>query len=171
MTEPATEAQEDSRAGKYLTFMLDAEEYGIRIEKVQEILGLLGITRVPRTPHFVRGVVNLRGSIIPIVDLRRKFDMSVAEDTPQTCIIVVRSHGVDVGIVVDSVSEVVSVSASHVEDAPHFGDAVNTDFLLGVGKTGGQVRLLLDIERVLSTDEVVQLRRAGHDSELEEGES
>jgi purine-binding chemotaxis protein CheW len=145
------------RGGKYLTFFLAGEEYGLEILKVHEIIGMLPITRVPRTPHFVRGVINLRGKVIPIVDLRRKFAME-SEAAEETCIIVVQVQRIQIGIVVDRVSEVADIPSAEIEDAPSFGADVQTDFLLGIGKSQDRVRLLLDIERVLSTQEVLDLR-------------
>jgi purine-binding chemotaxis protein CheW len=145
-------------AGKYLTFKLDVEEFGLEILKVQEIIKMMGITRVPRTPAFVRGVINLRGKVIPVVDLRRKFDMESREGTEKTCIIVVtvrRSAGsVVMGIIVDEVSEVLDVAGESIESAPEFGGVVDTSFILGMGKIGDRVVTLLDVDRVLSGEDV-----------------
>ncbi len=138
--------------GKFLTFYLGGEEYGVEILRVQEIIGLLPITRVPRTPAFIRGVVNLRGKVIPIVDLRLKFGLP-QEERPETCIIVVAIRGVHIGVVVDRVSEVADIPGGDIEAAPDFGASVETEYLLGIGKAQGRVRLLLDIERVLSAEE------------------
>lgn len=148
-------AGQDGKAGKYLTFKLAAEEYGLEILKVKEIIGLIGITKVPRTPPEVRGVINLRGKVIPVVDLRLKFEMEAAEDTEQTCIIVVEvssSDGaVSTGIVVDSVSEVLDIQDGQIEDTPSFGTDINTEFILGIGKIKEEVKILLDIDKVLDT--------------------
>lgn len=143
--------------GKFLTFFLANEEYGIEILKVQEIIGMLSITAVPRTPSFVRGVVNLRGKVIPIIDLRLKFGMPAAEQTEETCIIVVQARGIEMGIVVDRVSEVLDIAADAIDEAPSFGAEVDTEYLLGIAKAEGQVRLLLDIDEVLSNQDVVAL--------------
>ncbi len=151
-----------SRAGKYLTFFLADEEYGLEILKVSEIIGMQPITRVPRMPECVRGVINLRGKVIPITDLRLKFGMS-AEDSEDTCIIVVQMKGIQTGIVVDRVSEVVAIGDSDIEDAPTFGAGVHTEFLLGIGKAGGRVKLLLDIDKVLATAELAALEAARGD--------
>jgi len=153
-----------SRAGKYLTFFLAREEYGLEILKVHEIMGVMPITRVPRTPSFVRGVINLRGKVIPIVDLRAKFGMEAAEATAENCIIVVQVHGAQTGVIVDRVSEVSDIADDQVEDAPSFGSDVQTDYLLGIAKSTDRVRLLLDIERVLSTQDVVDLRAVRADA-------
>lgn len=154
----ASERRLDTRAGKYLTFFLDEEEYGLEILKVQEIIGMLPVTRVPRTASYVRGVINLRGRVIPIVDLRVKFGMPEWAGDDTTCMIVVQVQGVQLGIVVDRVSEVLAILEEEIDDAPTFGASVNTEFLLGIAKCAGRIKLLLDIDRVLSTDDVVEMR-------------
>ncbi len=145
-------------AGKYLTFKLDVEEFGLEILKVQEIIKMMGITKVPRTPAFVRGVINLRGKVIPVVDLRLKFEMERREETEKTCIIVVtvrrESGAVVMGILVDEVSEVLDVAGSSIEPAPEFGASVDTSFILGMGKVGERVVTLMDVNRVLSGEDV-----------------
>ena len=147
--------------GKFLTFFLGDEEYGLQILAVQEIIGLLPVTRVPRTPPFVRGVVNLRGKVIPVADLRLKFGLPAVEPTAETCIVFVRANATEVGLVVDRVSEVVDIPADRVDPPPTFGPDVNVDYLLGIGKgDGGGVKLLLNIDNVLSTQDVVDLRVA-----------
>jgi purine-binding chemotaxis protein CheW len=151
-------------AGKYMTFKLADEAYGLAILKVREIIGFMEITRVPRTPEFIRGVINLRGRVIPVVDLRLKFGMPRVDASDQTVIIVVQyaSAGRDVtmGILVDQVLEVLSIDGAHIEPPPSFGGgAGEADFLLGVGKAAERVIFLLDIGRVLSdadAEEVVQ---------------
>ena len=147
-----------NRGGKFLSFFLKEEEYGIEILKVQEIIKILPITRVPRTPEFVKGVINLRGKIIPVTDLRSKFNMEQREETSETCIIVVQTNGLEIGVIVDKVSEVLDISDVEIEDVPSFGTDVSTDYLLGIGNTNGRVRLLLDIERILTAKEVVQIQ-------------
>ena len=134
---------------KYLAFSLSGEEYGIEISKVQEIIGVLAITRVPRTPEHISGVINLRGKIVPVLDMRILFGMEKKETTEETCIIVVHSDDVEMGIIVDRVSEVVNISASQIEEAPAFGSSLDTDFILGIGKAEGSVKILLDIDKVL----------------------
>lgn len=143
---------------KFLTFFLANEEYGLEILKVQEIIGLLPITRVPRTPVFIRGVINLRGKVISVVDLRLKFGMPEKAATSETCIIVVQAAGMEMGIIVDKVSEVLAIATNEIEDAPAFGTAVNTDYILGIGKAQGKVKLLLDIDKVLSKQDVAEMR-------------
>ncbi len=146
---------------KFLTFFLAGEEYGIEILKVQEIIGMMSITPVPRTPVFIRGVINLRGKVITVVDLRRKFDMQPEETTEETCIIVVQTCGIQIGCVVDKVSEVLDIGAEEIEEAPSFGVGVNTEYILGIGKSQGKVKLLLDIDKVLSRGETQVAQAAG----------
>lgn len=141
------------REGKYLTFALGPEEYGLEILKVREIIGYMEITAVPRTPHEVKGVINLRGQVIPVVDLRAKFGMETTDVTEETCIIVVEisqgSRNFSTGIVVDHVQEVLDIAGQDIEEAPQFGSSVDTNFILGMGKIGDSVKILLDIDRVL----------------------
>ena len=152
------------RDGKYLTFSLAGEEYGIGILKIREIIGMMPITSVPETPHYVKGVINLRGKVIPVIDLRLRFGMSESAYTERTCIIVVEIRGVagllQVGIVVDAVSEVLNIKAEEIEDTPAFGVRLNTDYILGMAKIGKGVKLLLDIDRVLGADDLVAMRAA-----------
>ncbi len=145
------------RAGKYLTFMLEAESYGLEILKVREIIGVMEITGVPRTPDYVLGVINLRGKVVPVVDLRTKFGLPTTETTEETCIIVVQIGDVEIGIQVDRVSEVLDVQGADIEDAPSFGPEVDTNFILGMGKVGERVTMLLDIDNVLGDGELADL--------------
>jgi len=153
------------REGKYLTFALADEEYGIGILKVKEIIGMMPITTVPQTPEFVKGVINLRGKVIPVVDLRLKFGMEEIGYTKRTCIIVVDIMGasgvVMVGIIVDSVSEVLNIKGEDIEDAPTFGTSLDTEYILGMAKIEGGVKILLDIDRVLSGMEIVSIENVG----------
>lgn len=148
-------------AGKYLTFDLAEEEYGLEILRVREIIGMMDITPVPRTPDFVLGVINLRGKVIPVMDLRLKFGLSYKEPDERTCVIVVEVQSQDItvqmGIVVDRVNEVVDVKASDVEPTPSFGVALDTSFIHGMAKVGNKVKILLDIDKVLTSDEVAAL--------------
>ncbi len=154
-------AQADTRAGKYLTFHLSNEEFGIRVLKVREIMGLQEITAVPQTPMHIKGVINLRGKVVPVIDLRLKFGLPAAEYTQRTCIIVTQLQGesghVLMGIVVDGVSEVLNLSAGEIEDTPDFGEELNGGYLLGMAKVKGKVKILLDIDRVLSTQDLHNL--------------
>ncbi len=152
------------KEGKYLTFCMADEEYGIGILKIKEIIGMMPITTVPQTPEFVKGVINLRGKVIPVIDLRLRFGMEAMDYTERTCIIVVEIDGsagtVQIGIVVDAVSEVLNVNAEDVEETPTFGAKLNTDYILGMAKMEGGVKILLDIDRVLSSEEAALLERA-----------
>lgn len=151
----------DARAGKYLTFQSGREEFGIHVLKVREIMGLLDITAVPQTPAYVKGVINLRGKVIPVIDLRLKFGVAAAEYDHRTCIIVTQVQGESgpmlIGIVVDGVSEVVNLTAAEIEDTPDFGGEVASQYLLGMAKVKGKVKILLDIDRVLSSKELCGL--------------
>jgi len=153
-----------NQEGKYLTFSLAGEEYGIGILKVKEIIGMMPITTVPRTPEFVKGVINLRGKVIPVVDLRLKFGMEEKEYMERTCIIVVeiKSQGgsVLIGIVVDSVSEVLNIKGNDIEETPTFGAKLDTDYILGMAKINGGVKILLSIDKVLSEEEIEVLDKA-----------
>jgi purine-binding chemotaxis protein CheW len=165
-TESAAAAQGDPRAGKYLTFQLAQEEFGIRVLKVREIMGLQEITAVPQTPGHVKGVINLRGKVVPVIDLRLKFGLDAADYTQRTCIIVTQVQGesatVMMGIVVDGVSEVLNLSGTEIEDTPDFGDSGGSQYLLGMAKVKGKVKILLDIDRVLSTQELHNLSAVLH---------
>lgn len=150
----------DVRTGKYLTFLLDREEFAIQVLKVREIMGIQDITAVPQTPGYVKGVINLRGKVIPVVDLRLKFGLPEVEYAQRTCIIVVQVQSasalIHTGIIVDEVSEVLNLAAADVEDTPDFGggSAPGSSYLLGMAKVKGKVKILLDIDRVLSSQEV-----------------
>ncbi|MBN2583747.1 MAG: purine-binding chemotaxis protein CheW [Planctomycetes bacterium] len=150
-----------NKAGKYLTFFLGDQEYGVEILKVREIIGMVRITPVPRTPQFVEGVINLRGKVIPVIDLRHKFDMASVERNEETCIIVVDVNGIEMGIIVDKVSEVQDISGDDIEETPDFGQTVDTEFILGIAKTGGQVTVLLDICEVLTTEQMAAVTKLG----------
>lgn len=143
----------DTTAGKYLVFALGREEYGVPVLKVREIIKVMDITPVPQVPAHVRGVINLRGKVIPVVDLRLKFGLPWRDYAERTCIIVidVRTVGL-LGVVVDAVSEVVNVAAADIEEPPALGATVSTDYLLGLAKVKGTVKILLDLDRVLAED-------------------
>ena len=148
------------REGKYLTFGLGSEEYGLEILKVKEIIGVMNITSVPQTPKYLKGVINLRGKVIPVIDLRLKFGMDAVKYNDRTCIIVVDIAGkvgkkTVMGIVVDSVSEVLNIKGEEIEDTPMFGVSLETDYILGMAKVKGGVKILLDINKVLTTDVAV----------------
>ncbi len=151
------------KTGKYLTFTLSEEDYGIGILKVKEIIGMMAITSVPRTPVYIKGVINLRGKVIPVIDLRVKFDMGEKAYTDRTCIIVVeidsQEETILIGIVVDAVSEVLNIQENEIVDPPSFGTALDVGYILGIAKTGGRVKILLNIDRVLSSAEISTLEK------------
>ena len=140
--------------GKFLTFVLGSEVYGIEILKVREIIKLMDITTVPQTPDYMKGVINLRGKVIPVIDLRLKFSMQEEEHTQETCVIVAEVNNTSIGIIVDSVSEVLDIKSDEIEETPGFGQGIDTDFIMGMGKTREKIIILLDIEVVLSSEEL-----------------
>ena len=152
------------KEGKYLTFSLAGEEYGIGILKIKEIIGMLPITSVPQTPEYIKGVINLRGKVVPVMDLRVRFGITAIEYTDRTCIIVVELAGQDgtvtVGIVVDSVSEVINIKVDEIQETPNFGIELDTDYILGLAKIEGSVKILLEIERVLGSEDVTVISEA-----------
>jgi purine-binding chemotaxis protein CheW len=151
----------DIRAGKYLIFHLGEEEFGIQVQKVREIMGVQDITRVPQTPTYVKGVINLRGKVIPVVDLRLKFEMPAREYTHRTCVVVVQVSGprgsMLMGIVVDGVVEVLNIAGADVEDTPSFGKEVEVPYVMGMAKLKGKVKILLDIDQVMTARELARL--------------
>ena len=154
--DPATGLEES----KYLTFKLAEEEYGLEILKVREIMGMIDITAVPQMPACMKGVINLRGKVIPVIDLRLKFQMPETQRTEQTCIIVV-DVGKEVGIIVDAVSEVLDITRDSIEPPPEMGATVDTSFILGMGKVGDAVKILLDIAKVLTSVDLAVVTSAG----------
>ena len=151
------EAKTTNLGGKYLTFHLGAESYGIAVLKIREIMRLQPITAVPQMPSHIRGVLNLRGKIIPVVDLRVKFGFPSAEATDHTCIIVVQiasvsNRMVQMGLIVDGVEEVLNIGQKDIEETPDFGTSVDTSYILGMAKIHDAVKALLDIDRVLVSD-------------------
>ena len=149
------------RQGKYLVFQLAREEFGVQVLSVREIMGLQEITAVPQTPAFVKGVINLRGKVIPVVDLRLKFGLEAEEYTQRTCIIVVQvNQGTGpmlMGAVVDGVAEVLNIQESEIENTPDFGAEMTLPYIRGMAKVKGKVKILLDIDRVLTSQEVTSL--------------
>src|SRR5947209_2546884 len=149
LNEPA--AVTDARAGKYLTFQLVEEEFGVRVLKVREIMGLQEITAVPQTPPHIKGVINLRGKVIPVIDLRLRFGLPAAEYNQRTCIIVAQAQGeagqILMGVVVDAVCEVLNLTGNEIEDTPDFGEQAAGNYLLGMAKVKGKVKILLDIDQ------------------------
>lgn len=164
--EERQDSQDSIEAGamdsKFLTFSLADEQYGIGILKIKEIIGMMPITSVPQTPDFVKGVLNLRGKVIPVLDLRLRFSLPPLDYTERTCIIVVEVEGkteiLTMGIVVDSVSEVLPIKSNDIENTPSFGTKVDTTYILGIAKTEEGVKILLDIDKILSTSELEMLQ-------------
>jgi len=150
----AERTEKSSLEGKFLTVVLSSEEYGIEILKVREIIGLMDITSVPQTPDYMKGVINLRGKVIPVIDLRMKFSMPEEEHTQETCVIVVEVNSTSIGIIVDSVSEVSDIAGEEIENAPKFGQDIDTSFIMGLGKVKDKIVILLDIDSVLSSEEL-----------------
>ncbi len=150
----AERTQKSTLDGKFLTFVLSDEEYGIEILKVREIIGLMDITTVPQTPDYMKGVINLRGKVIPVIDLRLKFSMQEEEHTQETCVIVVEVNSTSIGIIVDSVSEVADINGGDIEDAPKFSQGIDTSFIIGLGKVKEKIIIMLDIDAVLSSEEL-----------------
>lgn len=147
------------KEGKYLTFSLGNQEYGLEIMKVKEIIGTMEVTPVPQTPDYVEGVINLRGKIIPVINLRVKFGMEFQEHTDRTCIIVVEIAGISgpvpMGMVVDSVSEVLNIGLEEMETTPNFGVKLDTEYIMGMAKTKGKVIILLAINQVLNSESML----------------
>jgi purine-binding chemotaxis protein CheW len=149
------------KEGKYLTFALSDEEYGIGILKIKEIIGMMPITTIPQTPPFLKGIINLRGKVIPVIDLRLRFDMDSIEYNERTCIIVVEINAdkviIQLGIVVDSVCEVLNILREDIEEPPKFGTKLSTEYISGVAKVAGAVKILLNIEKILNEEEIDSL--------------
>jgi purine-binding chemotaxis protein CheW len=148
----------EERAGKYLAFHVGPEQFAIGVLSVREIMGMQEITAIPHTPVCVKGIINLRGKVVPVIDLRLKFGMPETGHTARTCIIVVNLPGeagsVMAGVIVDAVSEVANIAGGEIENPPDFGEGVSIPYLIGIAKTRGGVKLLLNIERVLTASDV-----------------
>ncbi len=155
----AAPSQDMALGGKYLTFVLGDEEYGIEITRVREIIGIVDITPVPKAPLFIKGIINLRGKVIPIVDMRAKFNMDQVDFTSQTCIIVVEVDNNLMGILVDTVSEVLDIKEEDIDPPPSFGSESNNMFMLGMAKIKGAVKILLNIHKVLNAKEIISIEQ------------
>jgi purine-binding chemotaxis protein CheW len=152
-------------AGKYLTFTLQRESYGIDVLKVREIIRLTDITAVPQMPRYVRGVINLRGKIIPVIDLRLRFGVNEVQNTEHTCIVVAQvklpdGKATQMGLIVDGVEEVLNLATADIEQTPDFGSTIATDYILGMAKVKGAVKTLLDIDGVIGVEAVQQIKAA-----------
>lgn len=164
-TAPSKAATATSAAGKYLTFVLGQEYYGIQGLKVMEIIRMVEITPVPQMPSYIKGVINLRGKVIPVVDLRIKFNLEKAETTERTCIVVVQIRtsaggAALMGLIVDAVEEVINIAPGEIEPTPDFSTSINTDYMLGMAKVKGSVKTLLDIDKVIAGDQIAALAAA-----------
>ncbi len=157
MAEIIEKTQSSGERVQVVSFHLGGEEYGVDISQVQEIIRMVDITHVPRAPHFMEGVINLRGQLIPIIDLRTRFSMPRTEQTKSTRIVVTEIGNKRVGIVVDSVSEVLNIPIEQIEDAPDMIAGAGTDYIQGVGKVGEHLIILLDLTMVVNGEEKTQL--------------
>lgn len=157
----------------YLTFTLEEEDFAVDVLNVREVLDYTRVTKVPGTPYFMRGVINLRGSVVPVVDLRLKFGLPETEDTADTCIVVLEiileGEVTVIGAVADSVREVFEMTPDQIEPAPRIGTRLRTDFIQGMGKNGEQFIIILDIDRIFSSEELSLVHEAGDGSPLEDG--
>jgi len=154
------EQQEDTQEGKFLTFSLGEEEYGIEIRHVTEIIGIQNITDLPDMPDFVKGVINLRGKVIPVIDVRLRFGMAERAYDERTCIVVVNIAGTAVGLIVDSVSEVINIPAGDIELPPRVKKGESSRFIKGLGKVGEKVKILLAVERLIYVENLEPIKEA-----------
>jgi purine-binding chemotaxis protein CheW len=163
---------EITETSQYLTFKLDEEVFAVDIAKVKEVLDFTTVTKVPQTPSFMRGVINLRGSVVPVVDMRLKFGMSRTEQTVNTCIIIVEvaieGDGTVLGALADSVQEVIELDPESIEPAPRIGTRLNTEFIKGMGKRDGQFIIILDIDKIFSEEELAVVQATSEDNALKE---
>lgn len=157
ISEAATDFEEDSMKGKFLTFSLGAEVYGIEIRYVTEIIGMQTVTEVPDLPEYVRGIINLRGKIIPVIDVRLRFHKPPREYNDRTCVIVVDIDGIAVGLIVDTVAEVLAIAETEIVAPPQVNNSFHHRFIKAIGKAGGDVKLILDCDRLLNTDEMTEI--------------
>jgi purine-binding chemotaxis protein CheW len=164
--------KEITETRQYLTFKLGNEIFATDVAKVREVLDLTDITRIPRTPEFMAGVINLRGSVVPVVDLRLCFGMSKTESTRNTCIVVVEvlleNESTIIGALADSVEEVIDLEPDQIQPAPRIGTQIRTDFIKGMGKRDTQFIMILDIDRVFSADELMAVRAGDSSKQLAE---
>lgn len=153
----AQEQEEDTQHGKYLTFPLGNEVFGVEIKYVTEIIGIQAITYVPEVPNYVKGIINLRGKIIPVIDIRLKFNKPAVDYDDRTCIIVIDINDTSIGFIVDSVSEVVDIIDDNIVPPPSYKAGFQNKFIKGIGKVGSNIKLLLDCEKIISDDEPAAL--------------
>ncbi|SNS05061.1 purine-binding chemotaxis protein CheW [Anaerovirgula multivorans] len=151
------EMEEDTQKGRFLTFSLGKESYGIEIKYVIEIIGLQAITEIPELPEYVKGIINLRGKIIPVMDVRLRFKKEPREYNDRTCVIVIDIKDVSIGLIIDSVSEVLTIPEEDIVEPPKMNKGFNNRYIKKIGKVGNDVKLLLDCEKLLSEDELEDL--------------
>lgn len=156
--------QEHQLAGKYLTFLVAEEEYALPILQVQEIVGLLPITQVPGTSNFIQGVINLRGKIVPVADMRSKFNIDLDVERPESCIIVTQAEDIELGLIVDSVSDVTRIMSEDLDSVPDFGVDATADYLIGIAQCNDQVRLLIDVNRLFDSEDMEAYHSLGMDA-------
>lgn len=149
-----TEEFEDTQKGKYLTFSVGKESYGIEIKFVTEIIGIQDITEVPELPDYVRGIINLRGKIIPVIDVRLRFKKELKEYNDRTCIVVIDIKDTFVGLIVDNVAEVIKIDDSNIVSPPDMKTGFHNSYVRGIGKVGNEIKLLLDCDKLLNADEL-----------------
>jgi purine-binding chemotaxis protein CheW len=159
----AERTSSDPAASQFLTFVLGDEQYGVEILQVQEIRGYSGVTPIPNTPPYIKGVMNLRGTVVPVIDLRARFSMEAGEYDKFTVIVVVTVGEKVIGLVVDAVSDVLDIPASEIRATPDLGARVDTQFISGMANIGGRLAVLLDIQRLLSEDEIAGVGRLGEE--------
>lgn len=155
-----TEMEEDTQKDRYLTFSLGKESYGIEVKFVTEIIGIQAITQIPELPDYVKGIINLRGKIIPVMDVRLRFKKEPREYSDRTCIIVIDIQDVSIGLIVDGVSEVITIPQQDIVEPPQLNTGFNNRYINKIGKVGNEVRLLLDCEKLLTEDELEGISEA-----------
>jgi purine-binding chemotaxis protein CheW len=160
VNEMIMDAEEDTQKGRFLTFSLGKESYGIEIQYVTEIIGIQTITQIPELPEYVKGIINLRGKIIPVMDVRLRFKKEPREYNDRTCVVVVDISDLSIGLIVDSVSEVITIQEQDIVEPPQMNKGFNNRYIKKIGKVGNDVKLLLDCEKVLTEDEMVDISEA-----------
>ena len=163
--------KELATANRYLTFFVDEEQYGIDISKIKEIIAPINITYIPKTPPFVKGVINLRGSIIPVVDIRLKFGMTEKEMDVETAIIIYEVDKTSIGFIVDYVEDVLSIDEKHISDAPRFGSSIDTSFVENIAEVDNTVIMLLNLEKIFEAEELLDISKLEREEKTEEEEN
>ncbi len=151
---------QEVETNQFVTFLIAGEVYGVEVLRVQEIIGMTGITHVPNSMHFMKGVINLRGTVVPVVDMRLRFEMEEKDYDNFTVILIVEVKGYMIGMIVDSVADVVDIPVKNIQDTPHFSASIQTDYIKGIGRIDEDLVIVLDVDRILSTDELEKLEAA-----------